>query len=159
VTRVLVIHRDLAEAAERASRLRALGFDAAAYLSLGTRGFRGIRQDPPNAILIDLTRLPSYGKAMGVMLREQKSFRSIPLVFVEGVDKTAGCGRFCPWGVHSWAKVVEAVRGRFARRLEAAPPRDGPPLVTQLGMFWIADRHLQGFQLGVTMRKQWAMRM
>ena len=65
MTRVLVIHRDTAEAAGWASLLRALGFDATPYLSLGAKGFRGIRQDPPHAILIDLTRLPSYGKAMG----------------------------------------------------------------------------------------------
>ena len=52
MTRVLVIHRDSDEAVAWASRLRALGFDAAAYLSLGAKGFRGIRQDPPQAILI-----------------------------------------------------------------------------------------------------------
>jgi hypothetical protein len=69
VSRVLVIHRDTAEAVAWASRLRALGFAATPYLSLGAKGFRGIRQDPPHAILIDLTRLPSYGKAMGVLLR------------------------------------------------------------------------------------------
>jgi hypothetical protein len=66
VIRVLVIHRDPLEAAAWSARLRALGFDAAPYLSLGSKGFRGIRQDPPNAILIDLTRLPSYGKATSV---------------------------------------------------------------------------------------------
>ena len=87
--RVLVIHRDTAEATERASRLRSLGFDATPYLSLGTKGFRGIRQDPPQAILIDLTRLPSYGKAFGVLLRQQRSLGCIPLVFVEGDPEKA----------------------------------------------------------------------
>ena len=118
MTRVLVIHRDPAEATQRASRLRALGFDATAYLSLGAKGFRGIRQDPPHAILIDLTRLPSYGKAMGVLLRQQKSLGSIPLVFVEGdPEKAAQVRAVLPDAVYTtWAKAEAAIRGRSAMR-------------------------------------------
>jgi len=90
MVRVLVIHRDTMEATAWAARLCELGFGATPYLSLGAKGFRGIRQDSPHAILIDLTRLPSYGKAMGVLLRERKSLSAIPLVFVEGdPDKAA----------------------------------------------------------------------
>ena len=69
--RVLVIHRDTADAAARATRLRADGFDADPYTSPGSKGFRGIRAAPPDAIVIDLTQLPSYGKYMGALLRER----------------------------------------------------------------------------------------
>ena len=138
MTRVLVVHRDVAEASARAARLCALGFDAAPYLSLGAKGFRGIRQDPPQAILIDLTRLPSYGKALGVLLRQQKSLASIPLVFVEGdPDKAAQVRAVLPDAVYTtWAKVEAAVRRaiREAPR-EALPPRDpGTPLLAKLGI-------------------------
>jgi len=84
VARVVVIHREPEEAAVLAGRLRDRGIDARPYLSLGTRGFRDIRGDPPEAILIDLMRLPSYGKAIGVLLRENKSLGAIPLVFLSG---------------------------------------------------------------------------
>src|SRR5450755_2854346 len=136
--RVLVIHRDPLEATDWAARLRALGFDAAPYLSLGSKGFRGIRQEPPHAILIDLTRLPSYGKAMGVLLRQQKSLSGVPLVFVEGdPEKTAQVRALLPDAVYtSWAKVDSAI-GKAIRRAprEAAPPRDsGTPLATKLGI-------------------------
>jgi hypothetical protein len=138
MTRVLVVHRDAAEASARAARLCALGFDAAPYLSLGAKGFRGIRQSPPQAILIDLTRLPSYGKAMGVLLRGQKSLASIPLVFVEGdPDKAAQVRAVLPDAVYTaWAKVDGAIRKaiRNAPR-EAMPPRDpGTPLLAKLGI-------------------------
>ena len=127
MTRVLVIDRDTLEATAWAARLRALGFDAAPYLSLGAKGFRGIRQDPPHAILIDLTRLPSYGKAMGVLLRQQKSLGAIPLVFVEGdPDKAAQVRAVLPDAVYTtWAKAPSAIRRaiRQAPR-EAMPPRD-----------------------------------
>jgi len=102
VPRVLVIHRDPAEAAGLAGRLRDRGIDAQPYLSIGTKGFRAIRTDPPDAILIDLTRLPSYGKAMGVLIRQHKLLRSIPLVFVEGDPEKAEVVRlncdFGDWG-------------------------------------------------------------
>ena len=68
--RVIVIHRDLAESASRASRLRANGIDAEPYMSLGTRGFRMIRAAPPDAIIIDLMQLPSYGRAIGALIRD-----------------------------------------------------------------------------------------
>ena len=169
MTRVLVIHRDTAEATERASRLRALGFDATAYLSLGARGFRGIRQDPPHAILIDLTRLPSYGKAMGVLIRQQKSLGSIPLVFVEGDPEKGRAGAaVLPDAVYTtWAKAEAAIRRaiRQAPR-EASPPRDpGRPLLTKLGIgaaSRVAMLHApEGFELpGVrSARSRWAKPM
>jgi hypothetical protein len=163
MTRVLVIHRDTPEATAWAARLRVLGFDAAPYLSLGAKGFRGIRQDLPHAILIDLTRLPSYGKAMGVLLRRQKSLRAIPLVFVEGdPDKAALVRAVLPDAVYAiWAKAPSAIQRaiRQAPR-EALPPRDsGTPLLTKLGIG--ADSRVallhppEGFELpGAITRKQ-----
>jgi len=60
------------------------GFEAEAYPVLGSKGFPGIRENPPDVIVIDLTRMPSYGKVMGAMLRESKAMRAIPLVFIKG---------------------------------------------------------------------------
>jgi hypothetical protein len=138
VARVLVIHRDPPEATERAARLRALGLDATPYLSLGSRGFRGIQQDPPHVILIDLTRLPSYGKAMGVLIRQHKLLRSIPLVFVEGdPEKAAQVRAILPDAVYTpWAKVSAAIQ-RAIRQApqELVPPRvPSRPLLAKLGI-------------------------
>ena len=109
--RVLVIHREAVEAAAWASRLRAGGFDAEAYTGLGPKGFRGIRAAPPDAILIDLTRLPSYGKYMGAALREQKALRTIPLVFVKGdPEKTAQVRAMLPDAVYTdWRNAAAAI--------------------------------------------------
>ena len=138
MARVLVIHRDPPEATERAARLRALGLDATPYLSLGSRGFRGIHQDPPHVILIDLTRLPSYGKAMGVLIRQHKLLRSIPLVFVEGdPEKAAQVRAILPDAVYTpWAKAPAAIQ-RAIRQApsEPVPPRvPSTPLLAKLGI-------------------------
>jgi hypothetical protein len=161
--RVLVIHRDTAEATERASRLRSLGFDATAYLSLGTKGFRGIRQNPPQAILIDLTRLPSYGKAMGVLLRQHKSLGIIPLVFVTGdPEKAAQVRTVLPDAVYTtWANVAAAIAKAIRQAPKEAAPVRPPdtPLLTKLGIgsqTCVALLHPpDGFELpGVRTQKQ-----
>lgn len=82
--RVLVIHYDAAEAPILAERIRREGFEAEVYAARGAAGFRVIRAAPPDAIVIDLTRMPSYGRTIGALLREQKSTRRIPLVFLAG---------------------------------------------------------------------------
>ena len=136
--RVLVIHRDLSEAAERAARLRDQGFDAEAYTSIGAKGFRGIRANPPAVALIDLTRLPSYGKAMGTLLRQSPSLRTIPLVFIEGdPDKTAGVREILPDAVIApWPRIGAAIRRAIAQPSKPPlPPRpSGTSPATKLGI-------------------------
>jgi hypothetical protein len=113
VARVLVIHREPAEAAEFAARLRDRGVDAQPYLTLGARGFRGIRGDPPDAILIDLNRAPSYGRTMGALLRESAALRAIPLVFIAGEPQmTAATKRMLPDAVYAPWNEVPAALGR-----------------------------------------------
>jgi hypothetical protein len=136
--RVLVIHRDLSEAAERAARLRDQGWTAEVYASLGAKGFRGIRANPPAVALIDLTRLPSYGKAMGVLLRQSPSLRAIPLVFIEGdPEKTAGVREILPDAVIApWPRIAAAIRRAIAQAPKSPlPPRpSGTSLATKLGI-------------------------
>jgi hypothetical protein len=79
-----VIHKNALEARSICDRLRREGIEALPYPHFGPKGFRGIAESPPDAIVIDLMQLPSYGRAMGVLLRERKSTRMIPLVFVAG---------------------------------------------------------------------------
>jgi len=123
-------------AAERAARLSSEGLDASAYPALGPRAFREIRANPPDAILIDLTELPSYGRAMAVLLREQKSTRNIPLVFLKGdPEKAARVREVLPDAVFAtWPKVAPVILRAIARApaKAAAPNVAGIPLVKKL---------------------------
>ena len=125
--RVLVIHRKPEIAVERARRLSSEGLEAAAYRALGARAFREIRANPPDAILIDLTELPSYGRAMAVLLREQKSTRNIPLVFLKGdPEKAARVREVLPDAVFAtWPNVAPVI----LRTIERAPEEGAPPNV------------------------------
>jgi hypothetical protein len=50
----------------------------------GTAVASAIREHPPDAVLIDLSRVPSHGKEMAVWLRNRKSTRTVPIVFYGG---------------------------------------------------------------------------
>src|ERR1017187_5120798 len=82
--RVLVVHWNAPEAAERAQRLRDQGFEAESYAGPGGAGFLALAADPPGAIVIDLARIPSQGGAAGIAFRQRKATRLVPLVFIEG---------------------------------------------------------------------------
>ncbi len=136
--RVLVIHRKPAIAAERARRLCSDGLEADAYPTLGPSSFRAIRANPPDAILIDLTELPSYGRTMGVLLREQKGTRNIPLVFLKGdPEKAARVREVLPDAVFAtWPNAVPTILRAIERTPAegAAPNVAGTPLAKKLRM-------------------------
>jgi hypothetical protein len=127
VIRVLVIHRKPDVAVERARRLSTEGLEAAAYPVLGASAFRHISANPPDVILIDLTELPSYGRAMAVLLRERKSTRNVPLVFLKGDPaKAARVRAVLPDAVFAtWPDVAPAIR----RAIERAPAAAAAPRV------------------------------
>jgi hypothetical protein len=82
--RLFLFHWNGPEAAERAKELRALGFMVATESEDGARGGGKVKASPPDAILIDLGRLPSHGREVGHYFQFTKATRSIPLVFVGG---------------------------------------------------------------------------
>jgi CheY-like chemotaxis protein len=133
--RVVVVHYEPAEALALAERLRRDGIAAEPYLHVGTRGLRDLRANPPDAILIDLMRMPSYGRAMGAMLRETRSTRAIPLVFLEGdPEKTARVRDLLPDALFATFPRLKAVIERAIRRPPADPvvPDRAVPIAKKL---------------------------
>ncbi len=84
---ICLLHWNEAEAAERLERLRAADFEAYHSTLAGPLLFQLLREKPPAAIAIDLSRLPSHGREVGAALRATKATRFIPLVFVGGEDE------------------------------------------------------------------------
>ncbi len=89
--RVRVIHWKPAEAGPLLEALRVAGAEPE-YDGCGSTPElnRVIRFNPPDIILIDLSRLPSHGISMANWFGRTKALRDIPLVFVNGAeDKVA----------------------------------------------------------------------
>ena len=116
MTRILLIHWNEAEGAERVRLLQAAGFEAACLTPRGSAGLRALRQSPPDAFVIDLSRLPSQGCAVAVDLRRQKATRPAPIVFAGGVPGKVGRIReLLPDATYTeWEQAAAAVRAALA---------------------------------------------
>jgi CheY-like chemotaxis protein len=80
--RVRLIHWNAAEAGQKADQLRGAGY--AVNHDKFTPSLLRERENPPTAIVIDLSRLPSQGRDVAMALRSYKTTRAIPLIFVDG---------------------------------------------------------------------------
>jgi len=61
---IRLIHWNADEASERAKQLRSFGYEID-YQPLIPARLRALREIPPHAIVIDLSRLPSHGRDVG----------------------------------------------------------------------------------------------
>jgi CheY-like chemotaxis protein len=111
---IRLIHWKPEEVEERVARLRKAGYTVDAGPFTGLKGLERF-----DALLIDLTRLPSQGRDLALAIRERKATRHLPLVFLEGnPEKVERSRQLLPdAGYASW----RGVRGATKRAL-AAPP-------------------------------------
>jgi hypothetical protein len=123
---VLLIHWDAREAAARVARLEAMGYAASFQNRAGPPLLREITNNPPSAVLIDLSSLPSQGRDVGVALRLSKATRHIPIVFVDGLpEKVLVVRQTLPDAVYStWTHLGEDLAHAILR-----PPRN--PMVPE----------------------------
>jgi hypothetical protein len=118
---IRLFHWTPAEAARLKANLCAAGY--AVTLHQRTRGLtlREIKKSAPAAVVIDLSHMPSYGRAIGAWLRGSKSTRHIPLVFVGGeAGKLAVLREEIPDATYT---SVTAIRGALKKAI-ASPPSD-----------------------------------
>jgi hypothetical protein len=142
--RVLVIHWNAVEVAERAAALRDSGFTVETHWDdRSGSGLRRFREAPPEAIVVGLDRLPSQGRAVAIWFRRNKSTRLTPLVFAGGdAERVAAArtqfpdARFATW---------RALPGALRKAIAAKPLSDpvvpgtmsgyaGTPLPKKLGI-------------------------
>jgi len=139
---VRLIHWNQTEAENGATRIRAGRYEVHAG-PLTAPGLRQLREHPPDAVVIDLSRLPSQGRDVGLGLRTYATTRRVPLVFVGGdPDKVAGVTALLPDATYTtWGRIRSALARAIANP-PAAPvvPRSalagysGTPLPRKLGI-------------------------
>lgn len=87
MSRIKLIHWKIEEIDDKANILQAAGYEVDSSLSLGSQLFRQLGENPPAAIVIDLSRSPSQGRDFALLIRKRKTSRHIPLVFVGGAPQ------------------------------------------------------------------------
>ncbi|MCL4523363.1 MAG: DUF3052 domain-containing protein [Acidobacteria bacterium] len=114
--RVRLIHWNESEARQRAEILRAAGYDVYYKIQQGQDFLRDLRSRVFDAMVIDLDRLPSHGRDVGLGIRGSKSTRFTPIVFVGGEpEKVARVKSLLPDAAFaSWNKIRSALKQAIA---------------------------------------------
>ena len=141
--RVSLVHWKAEEAPERVELLRSAGFEVTYRPLDSLDDMKALSSDPGDAMVIDLGRLPSHGRELGVFLRSRKSSRGTPLLFVGGqLDKVQRVREVLPDATYAaWSDVGEALRNAI-ENAPASPRVPGSgfeayaatPLVSKLGI-------------------------
>ncbi len=119
--RIQLIHWNAAESARRANELRSLNYVVASELP-GPDALREMKASPPDAVIIDLSRIPTRGRDTALAIRASKKLRSVPLIFVDGdARKVARFKEQVPDATYTeWNQM----RLALAKAL-ASPPTEG----------------------------------
>ena len=143
-SRVLLVHWKPVEAQARLDMLRDAGYDDVALASLERSGaLARAFTPPPDAVVIDLSRLPFHGRDLAMYLRSRKATRHVPLIFVGGQrDKVSAIRENLPDAFSTvWSSITPALRNALANPVEnpTAPASSmagysGTPLPRKLGI-------------------------
>jgi hypothetical protein len=146
--RVRIVHWKAPEAGPLIEACRACGFEVEYDDVNGGLLVKMIRQKPPDALAIDLTRLPSHGRDVAIYLRRTKYARYIPLVFVDGApEKVEAIRRELPDAAFTTSKrLCAAIQSACAKRI--ADPVLPPDLMERYSARTVAQK--LGIRTGAT---------
>jgi CheY-like chemotaxis protein len=121
--RVVLVHWKPQEAEPLAEALRAAGHDASVLAPGSSKDLRTLDASPPDAVIIDLSRLPSQGRAVAIDIRRRKATRMTPIIFAGDAEKLERAREILPDAEFAdWAAIGAAIR-------RALKPRKAPPTV------------------------------
>ena len=81
---IFLVHWNKAEAGVLAEGLRQSGWTVEVEAKDGARAYRRMREAPPRAVVVYLTRLPSHGVRTAQALLTTARTRAVPVLFVGG---------------------------------------------------------------------------
>lgn len=156
----------------RVAELREYGFRVR-HAQMTPELLRQLKKAPPDVFVIDLSRMPSQGRDLGVALRRAASTRRVPIVFAGGDrEKVARIRELLGDAVYTtWPEVAGAVERALKRGGAGTVVPDsvfaayaGTPLVKKLGIkkgFTVAlvgapdgfEEKLSGLPEGVRFRR------
>jgi hypothetical protein len=136
-------------ASEHGRILSDAGFAVNAAAMRNASGIIGhFKAHPVDAVVIDLDRLPSYGREVAIVLRNSKSTRMLPIIFAGGVeDKVARLRTELPdAGFASWDKIKPAIQ-RAVKSSPVSPVQPTPHMQRWSGSNLV---HKLGISAGMT---------
>jgi len=122
MARVRLFHWKAEESAAFTEPLRVAGHTVAYDEKIVPGLFSRIRQSPPDAFVIVLSRLPSQGREAATFLRGSPATRHLPIVFVDGApEKVAAIRQLIPDAVYTTRERMTAALAKAIAHPPAAP--------------------------------------
>lgn len=120
MARIRLIHWNAPEARERVEVLES-GANDVEFGPFVRGTIAALRESPPDAIVIDLGRIPSQGRDIAITLRKNKGTRFIPIIFAGGdPEKIPRIRNLLPDATYAtWENIHGALREAMGR-----PPAD-----------------------------------
>jgi CheY-like chemotaxis protein len=137
MARLRFLHWKPVEAAPKIQLLRKAGHEVL-YEEKPTPA--SIKLGDPQALLIDLSRMPSHGREIAVHHRGRKSTRHIPIVFVDGdSEKVAQIRKLIPDAFYAtWDSILSVIPQALSRA--PAEPVVPPQMMTRYGDRTVAQK-------------------
>jgi CheY-like chemotaxis protein len=119
--RIRLVHWNKDEAREYTELLEGAGHQVEYEEKFRPGLMRIWRESPPDAFVIDLSRLPSHGREIAIALRQSRATRAIPIVFCDGAEeKVAQTRSVLPDATYcARARLCSALRNALKRRITA----------------------------------------
>ena len=120
MARVRLLHWKASEAAHHIGVLRRAGYRVDYEEQFRPALVKEWRDSPPDAFVIDLSRLPSHGREIAIALRQSPRTRCIPIVFCGGAEeKVARIRNLLPDATYT---TVEELCSTLRQALVSRPP-------------------------------------
>jgi CheY-like chemotaxis protein len=141
--RICLIHWNEKERQERVSWFAFEGIEVLEGIAAGPQFAKALEAAKPDVVVIDLSRLPSQGRDLGVLIRARAGTRQIPIVFVEGVeDKLAAIRGLLPDAEFTtWVELLPVLKRAVKSKEKFFMPQPSvfaaysqKPLSTKLGI-------------------------
>ena len=85
--KLFLFHWDQEGATTRAAELTADGWRVEMEFEEGSRGCKNLKAFSPEVVVFDIARKAVHSRECGRALRNAKSFRETPFIFVDGTDE------------------------------------------------------------------------
>ncbi len=140
---VCLIHWNEKERLEQISQLALINIEVLEGIIAGPQFAKTLEAARPDAVVIDLSRLPSQGRDLGIMIRARAGTRQIPIVFVGGAeDKVTSIRELLPDAEFTnWAQIqpvlnrVVTIKDKpFIAQSSVFAAYSQKPLPTKLGI-------------------------
>lgn len=139
---IQLIHWKIEESKQLAEKLNSFGYTVNNQLPINQQYFKNLRANPPQIVVIDLSRLPSQGRDFAINLRTHKTTQTIPIIFTDGdQEKVKTIQQILPDAIYcSWNEIETALHKAIYDPPETKPldsvfaGYSGTPLIKKLGI-------------------------